>query len=281
MTDEVIVMRDGRFVTRAPTAEVTRQQMANLMVGRELADLYPPRDVGRRRRRRPPCGAQLQRARLGAGRELRGAPRRDPRLRGPRRRGPHRTLRRPAGPASRERQRSRCSASPCRSKGWRNPRDAAKHGLTYLSEDRKGKGLHVNLGLRQNLTLMALERYAQPWLKPEAERGALAEAVKDYGIRTGSLDVKRIVAVGRQPAEARARQGASAAAQGGGARRAHARRRRGRQARHLFPDPATRPRRARGDRRLVGADGADRPVPPRRGDARGPSRCHARRGPSD
>jgi ribose transport system ATP-binding protein len=75
-------------------------------------------------------------------------------------------------------------------KGWRNPRDAAKHGLTYLSEDRKGKGLHVNFGLRQNLTLMALERYAQPWLKPEAERGALAGAVKDYGIRTGSLDVK-------------------------------------------------------------------------------------------
>ena len=44
VTDEVIVMRDGRFVARSPTAEVTRQQMANLMVGRELADLYPPRD---------------------------------------------------------------------------------------------------------------------------------------------------------------------------------------------------------------------------------------------
>ena len=38
VTDEVIVMRDGRFVARAPTADVTRQQMANLMVG--------PRTVG-------------------------------------------------------------------------------------------------------------------------------------------------------------------------------------------------------------------------------------------
>ncbi|MBP9955227.1 MAG: sugar ABC transporter ATP-binding protein, partial [Ottowia sp.] len=45
VTDEVVVMRDGRFVARAPTAEVSRQKMANLMVGRELADLYPPRDV--------------------------------------------------------------------------------------------------------------------------------------------------------------------------------------------------------------------------------------------
>jgi ribose transport system ATP-binding protein len=70
----------------------------------------------------------------------------------------------------------------------RNPRDAARLGLTYLSEDRKGKGLHVNFGLRQNLTLMALERYATPWLKPQAERDALRQAVADYGIRTGSLD---------------------------------------------------------------------------------------------
>ena len=190
VTDEVIVMRDGRFVARAPTAEVTRQQMANLMVGRELADLYPPRDLVvaadkpalRVRNFSVPGWANdasfevrpgeiLGFAGLvGAGRtelfegllglrpasgtvEMRGEP------------VPH-------------------------GKGWRNPRDAAKHGLTYLSEDRKGKGLHVHFGLRQNLTLMALERYAQPWLKPDAERAALAEAVKDYGIRTGSLDVR-------------------------------------------------------------------------------------------
>ncbi|MBQ1764269.1 MAG: sugar ABC transporter ATP-binding protein, partial [Aquincola sp.] len=44
VTDEVVVMRDGRFVTRAPTASLTRREMANLMVGRELADLYPPKD---------------------------------------------------------------------------------------------------------------------------------------------------------------------------------------------------------------------------------------------
>ncbi|GER20460.1 sugar ABC transporter ATP-binding protein [Variovorax boronicumulans] len=190
VTDEVIVMRDGRFVARAPTPEVSRQQMANLMVGRELADLYPPRDLVvaadkpalRVRNFSVPGWAQdasfevrpgeiLGFAGLvGAGRtelfegllglrlasgtvEMRGEP------------VPH-------------------------GKGWRNPRDAAKHGLTYLSEDRKGKGLHVHFGLRQNLTLMALERYAQPWLKPDAERAALGEAVKDYGIRTGSLDVR-------------------------------------------------------------------------------------------
>ena len=44
VTDEIVVMRDGRFVTRAPTRDVTRRQMANLMVGRDLADLYPVKD---------------------------------------------------------------------------------------------------------------------------------------------------------------------------------------------------------------------------------------------
>jgi ribose transport system ATP-binding protein len=190
VTDEVIVMRDGRFVARSLTADITRHQMANLMVGRELSDLYPPRDVvvtadapamtvrnfsvpgwaqGASFEVRP--GEILGFAGLvGAGRTelfegllgLRPAS------------GSVEMLGKPVPGAA----------------GWRNPRDAAKHGLTYLSEDRKGKGLHVDFGLRQNLTLMALERYAQPWLKPDVERAALTEAIKDFGIRTGSSDVK-------------------------------------------------------------------------------------------
>src|SRR5688500_11539818 len=44
ITDEVIVMRDGRFVARRPTSSLSRQQMANLMVGRELSDLYPAKE---------------------------------------------------------------------------------------------------------------------------------------------------------------------------------------------------------------------------------------------
>ncbi|MGJ7498377.1 sugar ABC transporter ATP-binding protein [Variovorax sp. RT4R15] len=186
VTDDVIVMRDGRFVTRAPTAELTRQQMANLMVGRELADLYPPRDpvvvssapALQVRQFSVPGWAQDASFEVHAGEILGfaglvGAGRTElfEGLMGLR-------------PASGEVQMLGEAVH------LRNPRDAAKHGFTYLSEDRKGKGLHVNFGLRQNLTLMALERYAQPWLKSEAERAALAEAVKDYGIRTGSLDVK-------------------------------------------------------------------------------------------
>ncbi len=186
-TDEVVVMRDGLLVAREATASVTRRQMANLMVGRELADLFPPKlpapaggepaiqvrglsvpgwaeDVSFDVRRGEILGfAGL----VGAGRTelFEGLLGLRPRT---------------AGTVE-------IAGKPVQLK---SPRDAARHGLTYLSEDRKGKGLHVHFGLRPNLTLMALERYAKPWLDPAAEQAALRDAVQEFGIRTGSLDVR-------------------------------------------------------------------------------------------
>lgn len=185
VTDEVIVMRDGQFVAREATHLLSRQRMASLMVGRELSDLYPPKSAAPREgvpalsvtgltvpgwahdvsfSVRP--GEILGFAGLvGAGRtELFEG------LLGLRPRS--------AGDIALHGQAVRL----------RNPREAAKLGMTYLSEDRKGKGLHVRMGLRENLTLMALQRYASPWLRVKDERAALVRAVDEFGIRTGSLD---------------------------------------------------------------------------------------------
>jgi ribose transport system ATP-binding protein len=184
VTDEIVVMRDGRFVARGPTAEHTRHQMANLMVGRELSDMFPPRSA-------PPPAEPLLSVRnvtvpgwahdvsfdlypgeilgfaglVGAGRTelfegllgLRPGSAGELRLAG-------------------------------RSVNFSNPREAAREGMTYLSEDRKGCGLHVRMSLQQNLTLMDLDRHAKPWLDPRSERRALDQAVSDFGIRTGALD---------------------------------------------------------------------------------------------
>ncbi|RYY84715.1 MAG: sugar ABC transporter ATP-binding protein, partial [Comamonadaceae bacterium] len=183
VTDEVVVMRDGRFVTRAPTSQLTRHAMANLMVGRELSDLFPPKEPVLEHQPvlqvrgfsvpgwahdvsfevRP--GEILGFAGLvGAGRTelfegLLGL-----------------------------RKGSAGSVEVAgRSVRLRNPRDAANEGITYLSEDRKGKGLLVDFGLRQNLTLMNLRKYATPVLSPAREQAALADAVASFGIRTGNL----------------------------------------------------------------------------------------------
>ena len=186
-TDEVVVMRDGLLVAREATASVTRRQMANLMVGRELADLFPAKLPA------PEGGAPAIQVRgltvPGWAEEVSFEVRRGEILGFAGLVGAGRTelfegllgLRpRTAGTVE-------LAGKPVNLK---SPRDAARHGLTYLSEDRKGKGLHVHFGLRPNLTLMALERYAKPWLNPAAEQAALRDAVQEFGIRTGSLEAR-------------------------------------------------------------------------------------------
>lgn len=185
VTDEIVVMRDGRFVARGATSDHSRQAMANLMVGRELSDMFPPKQPRI-------CGAEpLLSVRnasvpgwvrnatfdvrpgeilgfaglVGAGRTelFEGLMGLRPRAGGEVHMG----------------------GRPAR---FRNPRDAARAGLTYLSEDRKGCGLHVRMSLQDNLTLMDLARHARPWLDPRSERRALTRAIEEFGIRTRNPD---------------------------------------------------------------------------------------------
>jgi ribose transport system ATP-binding protein len=185
VTDEVVVMRDGRFVARELTRDVSRRAMANLMVGRELSDLYPVKDA-------PPVAPPLLRVR---GLSVPGwandvafdvAPGEILGFAGLVGAGRTEMFEGLLGLRAHSVGTLEIDSRPVR---IRSPREAATLGLTYLSEDRKGKGLHVRFGLAQNLTLMALRRYATPWLHPSAERAALKIAVDEFGIRTGSLDI--------------------------------------------------------------------------------------------
>jgi ribose transport system ATP-binding protein len=179
-TDEVVVMRDGKFVTRAQTSEVNRRQMANLMVGRDVSDMFPPK------RPAPPDAPVLLRVtdlnvpgwvekldfevRAGEILGFAGLV------------GAGRTEAFEAILGLRPRSSGTVEIAG-RAADIRSPRDAMGLGLTYLSEDRKGKGLHLDLGLRENLTMMTLERDARPWLDLKGGRAALQQAIADFGIR--------------------------------------------------------------------------------------------------
>jgi ribose transport system ATP-binding protein len=196
ITDEVIVMRDGRFVARSETAALARQQMANLMVGRELSDMFPDKI---------PVAADARVAlrvdglsvpdwvdnlsfevRAGEVLGFAGLV------------GAGRTEAFEAIIGLRKRSAGRIEIAGLRTE-LKSPREAMRHGLTYLSEDRKGKGLHVDLSLQDNLTLMTLERYTHPLLDVKAGRTALTEAVREFGIRTGDLNSRaRMLSGGNQ-----------------------------------------------------------------------------------
>ena len=186
ITDEVIVMRDGKLVGRAPTASLSRHDMATMMVGREIADLFPdkePFDADA-----PPALAVENFTVPGWAEGVSFAVRPGEILGFAGLVGAGRTelfegvlgLRPGHGKVS-------LAGRPVT---LRSLGEATRQGLSYLSEDRKGKGLHVDFALAPNLTLMALEQYARPWLDHGAERKALARAVDEFGIRTGSLSVK-------------------------------------------------------------------------------------------
>ncbi|WP_367850250.1 sugar ABC transporter ATP-binding protein [Rhodoferax sp. WC2427] len=187
VTDEVVVMRDGRFVAREETKNLTRQQMASLMVGRELTDLYPPKAP-----HAPAAAPMLKVTGLtvpGWATDVSFEVRPGEILGFAGLVGAGRTELFEGLLGLRQRTAGRIELQG-QAVDLKSPRAAAQQGLTYLSEDRKGKGLHVHFGLRENLTLMALERYTHPFLDPQAEMAALKTAVDDYGIRTGDLQSK-------------------------------------------------------------------------------------------
>ncbi|QGZ38112.1 monosaccharide ABC transporter ATP-binding protein, CUT2 family (TC 3.A.1.2.-) [Pseudoduganella flava] len=179
-TDEVVVLRDGKFVTRAATKDVNRQRMANLMVGRDVSDMFQPKRL---------VTADAQVALRVAGLTVPGWVQDldfDVRageilgfagLVGAGRTEAFEGL---FGLRPKRADRIEVAGQPVR---IRAPRDAMLHGLAYLSEDRKGKGLHLDMTLAQNLTMMTLERDAHPWLDVKGGRAALDAAIADFGIR--------------------------------------------------------------------------------------------------
>ncbi len=179
-TDEVVVMRDGQFVTRALTVDTSRHQMANLMVGREVSELFQPKKlVG------PEAPVLLKVSNLsspGWVRDLSFEVRAGEVFGFGGLVGAGRTEAFEAiiGLRARSAGTIELNGKPV---NITNPRQAMLNGMTYLSEDRKGKGLHVDLGLRENLTMMTLERDCKPWLDLKAGRAALDKAIADFGIR--------------------------------------------------------------------------------------------------
>lgn len=184
LADRITVLRDGKMIGTWPAADLSQRQMAELMVGRELDVLYPPK-------RPPPADAPLllieqlsvdqgaveaslmvrpgevlgMGGMIGSGRTelfegLMGL--------------------RPAD-ASRIELAGRTIQQ--RSVGeWRD------QGLVYLTEDRKGKGLLLDEPLAPNLTLQALEQvHPQLAMNHRKEAAALKKAVSDYDIRVRSV----------------------------------------------------------------------------------------------
>ncbi|MBB3233619.1 sugar ABC transporter ATP-binding protein [Phyllobacterium endophyticum] len=186
LADRVTVLRDGKMIGTYPGRTLSQMDMANLMVGRELATLYPKKSI--RCISEPMLevsGATVPGfvsdisfavhkgeilgfgGMIGAGRTelfegILGL---------------------------------RPGTAKLRLRGEsihiRKPLDAIEAGIGYLTEDRKGKGLLLGEQLASNLTLSALSRvHPHRLLRKSRDREALVHAVDTYDIRLKSYSLQ-------------------------------------------------------------------------------------------
>ena len=181
IADTVTVLRDGQHVTSRPAAGLTEHEMARLMVGRDMASLFPPRAPSPSA---TPAALEVEHAHVPGFVETASfsiAP------------GEILGLAGLVGAGRTELFEGLLGLRPARSgrvsvRGavtrLGSPRAGSAAGIVYLTEDRKGKGLLLGRDLPTNLTLPAPFRRGL-LLDGAREAAAMAEARKEYDIRAG------------------------------------------------------------------------------------------------
>ncbi len=177
----VTVLRDGRVITTRPVSELDTDELIRLMVGREVGNLYP--------RVASEIGDVVLRAEdLSSGDAVRDVSFEV-------HAGEIVGLAGLVGAGRTELARTVFGADPRRAGRVEldgrtlridSPNAAIRAGIGYLTEDRKGDGLALQLGVDQNITLANLPM-KRGLLSLAAERRIAARHVEALGIRTPSL----------------------------------------------------------------------------------------------
>ncbi len=180
IADRVTVLRDGHLVDSGPMAGHSKEELARLMVGREINEMYPPRT------HLPADAPVVLEARnivvTGAVKQASFTLRRGEVLGFGGIVGAGRTALIEAVLGLR----GKISGQVLRNGQpvmLRHLRDAVHQRIAYLTEDRKGKGLVLNMDLRSNVTLLNLRAYCHPLIDRRREEQAFQEAIQRFDIR--------------------------------------------------------------------------------------------------
>jgi len=191
VADRITVLRDGRVVGTAQASSITRQQLINLMVGRDLAVLYPkqPVDLG-------DVVLQVENLSYTQGRtevledislhvrqgEIVG-------LAGLMGAGRTQLLESIFGVYPPNSLRGRIVLNG-QSVTFESPQDAIAQGIGLIAEDRKQQSLVLERSVSENMTLASLRQFMN-WLtvvNRRTERQAVSGVVRDLRIRTPSIE---------------------------------------------------------------------------------------------
>jgi ribose transport system ATP-binding protein len=182
LADRITVLRDGRVVSSAPTATVTRASVVRDMVGRELLEGFPPATAA--------AGEEVLRVAglcAGLARDVSFTVRRGEIVALVGLVGSGRTdvVRAIFGAARVARGELWLDGAPYRP---RSPRDAIARGIALLPEDRKRQALVLARSVRDNSTLASLPALARYGVVDRGrERGTVQQWITALAIRAASL----------------------------------------------------------------------------------------------
>lgn len=185
ISDRITVMRDGRYIGTVPTAEATIDQIISMMVGRTIYESKPELPEN------PNTEIALEVRGLNRGRILKD-------ISFQLKKGEILGFAGLVGAGRTEVARAIFGADPIDSgqifvKGKpvqiKSPSDAVRHGIAYLSEDRKRYGLTLGLDVETNISMASMRKFinALGWVNANKTRSTAERYVQSLAIRTPSL----------------------------------------------------------------------------------------------
>ncbi len=186
ITDRVTVMRDGSYIGTLITKDCTKDDIVNMMVGRVIYEEPKTHSMVP-----PDAPVVLKVEHLKAGRFVQD-------ISFELRKGEILGFSGLMGAGRTETARAIFGADPKESGDIyvngklvtiRSPQDAVRHGIGYLSEDRKRFGVVVQKSVSENTTMATLEQFIRSiFIDKRAEKKAAEEYVSQLSIKTPGVD---------------------------------------------------------------------------------------------
>ncbi|WP_205619495.1 ribose ABC transporter ATP-binding protein RbsA [Ferrimonas senticii] len=181
--DRVTVMRDGQFIAEQAVSDLTECKLIELMVGRKLSDLYPRVDHPRGAVSLAVsnlCGNgvnnisfELHEGEILGFNGLMGA-------------GRSELMRLLFGDGKREAGEVLLYGQAVHP---RSPSQGISAGISYISEDRKGDGLMLEMSVKENMSISSLESLSRAgFIQAGAEQEQAQYFAEAFNVKTPSLD---------------------------------------------------------------------------------------------
>ena len=179
LCDRITVLRDGSYIGVKNIPETNMNEIVKMMIGREIGERYPSRDVK--------IGKEVLKVkgltRKGTFHDVSFSVRAGEVLGVSGLMGAGRTeiMQAIFGNLSYE---SGTIEIYGRDVKISNPRQAMEHGIGFITEDRKTEGLMLNKSIRENISLCNLGRISKSFVvSKEAEKDMVEEAIKELHIK--------------------------------------------------------------------------------------------------